>query len=126
MNGRDLGDIYDESNHRIYSKSNIISDVDIRITTERKAYSVKLIIINNESEIAVDERITSHIDDSCSFDLNAILGTDKFKVVRQYHYPTNINDKYMPTIVYNDESRTLRITDLKCDLTFYYLVEYTD
>lgn len=127
MNGRDLGDIFDESEHAIHNgKITIHSDVDIKITSEWKTYNVKLIIKHNGSEVAVDEKIISYPDNTCLFDLNAILGTDKYKVVHKYYYPTNIKEENMPYIVYNDTDGTLKVTDPKCDLTFYYFVEYTD
>jgi hypothetical protein len=82
MNGRDLGDIFDENNHTLIRDNIVVTnDIHINVTTELKHWNVKLVIKNNGGEVASDERTVYYPDNTCTFDLKAILGTDKLEVL---------------------------------------------
>ena len=127
MNGRDLGDIFDENNHTLIRDNIVVTnDIHIKVTTELKHWNVKLVIKNNGGEVAADERTVYYPDNTCTFDLKAILGTDKFEVFHQYIYPTDLPNYEKPTIKYDPEGDTVTVTNPKCDITIYYFVEYTE
>lgn len=127
MNGRDLGNIYDKKNHTLISEYiTVTNDIHIKITTEVKHWNVKLVIKNNGGEVAADEKTVYYPDNTCTFDLKAILGTDKFEVFHQYIYPTNLPNYEKPAIKYDPEGDTVTVTNPKCDITIYYFVEYTE
>ncbi len=127
MNGRDLGDIFDEKNHTLIRENIVVTnDIHINVTTELKHWNVKLVIKNNGGEVAADERAIYFPDNFCTFDLKSILGTDKFEVFHQYIYPSNLNSYEKPVIKYDPEGDTVTVTNPKCDITLYYFVEYTE
>ena len=127
MNGRDLGNIYDKKNHTLISEYiTVTNDIHIKITTEVKHWNVKLVIKNNGGEVASDERTVYYPDNTCTFDLKAILGTDKFEVFHQYIYPTDLPNYEKPAIKYDPEGDTVTVTNPKCDITVYIFVKYTE
>ncbi len=127
MNGRDLGDIFDEKNHTINSELIVVTnDIHIKVTTEPKNWNVKLVIKNNGGEVASDEITIHYPDKACTFDLRSILGTDKFEVFHQYIYPTNLREHEKPAIKYDPEGDIVTVTNPKCDITVYFFVEYTE
>ena len=122
QNGKNLGELYDERKNRIYSnKVTYHSDIAIELVVEKIVNNVELIIKNskNNTEIARASQRLEYPTDSCSFDLNTLLGNKKVQSIRKSFDPAYIysDEDLRPEVDHNEDTNLLTVSGIKRSFT---------
>lgn len=116
MNGADVGDIYDENNRTIYSRSlQITGDLNIEVTAAMKSYTVELVIRDTGEDIVNTEQKVDYPSERCTFNLSELLDGRDFTLNYKYLTATATENSLIPTCGYNEASGQLIVQNVKTD-----------
>lgn len=116
MNGLDVGDIYDENNRIIHSRSlQITRDLNIEVTAAEKSYTVELVIRDTGEDIVKTEQKVDYPSERCTFNLSELLGGRDFTLNYKYLTATATLNSLIPTCGYNEAGGQLIVQNIKTD-----------